>query len=113
MVLEHLKKHPDVIKWNKNGQILFKDAVIPDSNIVDLISSVVTNKKLTSVPVMTQSVFLKALSDTNIPETWIKNKQSKKLLHSYKEVKDYDDDDDDDDDDKNRKVKKMEWTSSR
>lgn len=89
MILEHLKNHPDIIKWNKNGQIIYKNSTIPDSNLIDLLAGVVTNKKLspsTSNPLMSRSIFLKALSDANVPESWIRNKESKKLMHSYKEA---------------------------
>lgn len=86
LLLNHLKNHPDVIKWNDRGEIIFKGDVIPGSNLTDLISNVTTMRK-SSIPLLPQTVFLKALSETNTPESWIRNRTSKKLLQSYKSVK--------------------------
>lgn len=86
LLLEHLKSRPDIIQWNSNGEIIFKGDLIPGSNLTDLISSVSTTRKST-IPILPQSVFLKALSEANVPETWIKNKGNRKLLQSYKSLK--------------------------
>jgi len=86
LLLHHLKNHADVIKWNNRGEIIFRGDVIPGSNLTDLISGVMTTRK-SNIPLLPQTVFLKALSETNTPESWIKNRTSKKLLQSYKSVK--------------------------
>jgi len=89
LLLDHLKNHSDIIKWNERGEIIFKGDVVPGSNLTDLVSNVTTMRK-TNVGLLPQTVFLKALSETNVPESWIRNRASKKLLQSYKSVKEQD-----------------------
>ena len=103
MILEHLKERPDIIRWNDNGEVIFKGDKIPDSNLIDLISSVTTQRKL-NLPLMTQTVFMKALSEVNVPESWIKNKKSRSLYESYKMSSNQEL--------QPPKVKKIKWSSS-
>jgi len=86
LLLNHLKNYPEIIKWNDRGEIIFKGDVIPNSNLTDLVSNVTTTRK-SNLALLPQTVFLKVLSETNTPESWIKNRGSKKLIQSYKVVK--------------------------
>ena len=61
LLLEHLKKHPDIIKWNSNGEIMFKGETLPGSNLKNMVISVITNRK-SNVPTLSKGVFVKALS---------------------------------------------------
>lgn len=85
ILLDHLKKYPKILSWSDNGEVSFKGDLIPGSNLTDLISSVTTNRK-SNTPLLAQTIFLKALAETNIPESWIKNKMNRKLLQSYKSL---------------------------
>ena len=87
LLFEHLQNHPEIITWNKRGEIKFKGDELNGSNLIDLIANVMTNRKTTSGSLLHDTIFLKALSETNVPERWIKNKSSRKLLQSYKDVK--------------------------
>ena len=86
LLFEHLQNHPEIIKWNKRGEISFKGDELNGSNLIDLIANVMTNRK-SSGSLLHDTIFLKALSETNVPESWIKNRTSRKLLQSYKDVK--------------------------
>ena len=87
LILNHLKNFPKIIKWNEFGELIYKDETIRESNLTDLISNVLSQKKSTASPLLHETIFLKALSETNAPETWIKNKSKKKILQSYKSLK--------------------------
>lgn len=87
LILNHLKNFPKIIKWNEFGELIYKDETIRESNLTDLISNVLSQKKSTAPPLLHETIFLKALSETNAPETWIKNKSKKKILQSYKSLK--------------------------
>ena len=87
LILNHLKNFPKIIKWNEFGELIYKDETIRESNLTDLISNVLLQKKSTTPPLLHETIFLKALSETNAPETWIKNKSKKKILQSYKNLK--------------------------
>ena len=88
LILDHLKNYPRIIKWNEFGELIYKDEIIKSSNLTDLISNVLSMKKSTaSPPLLHETIFLKALSEKNAPETWIKNKSKKKIIQSYKSLK--------------------------
>ena len=105
LMIEHLKSHPEIISWNSKGEIIFKGDRIPDSNLTDLISSVTTNRKL-DIPLIAKTVFIKGLSEANVPESWIKNKKSRNLMQSYKTVGGHETTS------TPPKVKKVKWISS-
>ena len=66
---------------------MFRDEVIDGSNITDLILESVTNRKQSNIPTMFKSIFLKALTEANVPTRWIKNKKQNELLQSYRDIK--------------------------
>ena len=35
LLIQKLKDHSDVIKWNDNGQLVSEGSIVPNSNIVD------------------------------------------------------------------------------
>ena len=37
LVLNYLKQHLSIISWNEQGQIIYKDDVIENSNMIDLL----------------------------------------------------------------------------
>ena len=83
MLVKHLQSRPDILKWNKDGEIIFEGRTLDGSNITDLIADSMTNRQESTTQPMFKSVFLKALSRANVPRTWIKNKSHKKYLQSY------------------------------
>ena len=82
--------------------MIFKGEVIPGSNITDMITDTVTNRKRSSINPMFKSVFLKALVESNVPQQWIKNKEYHDILNSYKAIKS----------NWTPEKKKIRWTSS-
>lgn len=87
LILNHLKNYSKIIKWNESGEIIYKDETINGSNLTDLVANVLSPKNSSTPPLLHETIFLKALSETNVPELWIKNKSKKKLLQSYRDVK--------------------------
>lgn len=69
-LLSILKSQPHLIKWNDKGEISIRNQPIENSNIIDLINLISTNKKKN---VKAQDEFLKTLQDMNIPRHFIKN----------------------------------------
>lgn len=72
-LLQLLKAHSNILRWNKQGQITFKDQHLKDSNLADLFNLIFTNRKLLHIPAAYE--FLQALREMNIPKHYIKNKQ--------------------------------------
>lgn len=69
-ILNVLQTHPDIIQWNKNGEILIHKELIPKSNIVDLIHLLFSK---TFKPIQGIEQFMNALVELNIPRNYIKN----------------------------------------
>ena len=59
------------IQWKKNGEVVYKQKVIPNSNIITLITHAIQNNK--SKPVGMKS-FYKILAKANIPSKLILNR---------------------------------------
>ncbi len=72
-LLERLKARPDVISWDDMGQVKIDGALIPKSNISDLISSAMRSRKHFD-PVGSQE-FFSALNDMNVPKDLVRNEE--------------------------------------
>ena len=72
LLLNHLKKFPKVVKWDENGNIVFKGERFPTTNLQQMITSVSTNRK-SNIPQLSMGVLMNTLSETNTPDKLIKN----------------------------------------
>lgn len=87
LLIDYLKTKPEIIKWNQQGEMLFRDEAISGSNITDMIIDTTANRKRSTIPPMFKSIFLKAMAEANVPSKWIKNKEHNDILQSYKDMK--------------------------
>lgn len=71
-LLHILKKHSDILTWNKHGEITYKDRKHDHSNLADLIGMILTNRK--NIHIKGKEDFLSALNEMNAPRLFIKNK---------------------------------------
>lgn len=74
-------KNQNSLKWNNKGEIVYKEEVVPRTNIVDLVADLLRNRKKAPVG---RNVFLNALRDIEFP---VHFDVSKKLSKSGKIVK--------------------------
>lgn len=72
-LLQYLKTYPNILRWNDRGEIIYKDQLIPKSNLTDLISLILTQRK-SYKHLFGRDEFLKALNSTNTPKLFFKNK---------------------------------------
>ena len=70
MLMDHLSQVPD-LKWNDKNEIIYRDAVIPGSNIIDLVHSFAKPK--TKYAPSGWKEFSKILTDTNVPKLAVGN----------------------------------------
>ena len=66
LLMRHIKKSGDKLGWDARGRIVYDGVAIPDSNIVDLINSVVRKRKGVPAPVGAEA-FASALAEMNTP----------------------------------------------
>lgn len=71
------KKLKSVLKWNKSGEIQYKGRTVENSNILDLISHAITQKKILPVG---YRIFYKILKLSSFPNHLIVNKKGRKIL---------------------------------
>jgi hypothetical protein len=70
-LLNFLKKHYDIIKWDDHGQLIYKGDVVANTNVVDLFSDVMVKRK--SYEPRGLDIFLKGLREINTPKSYIGN----------------------------------------
>ena len=49
------------------NELIFRDKVIPGSNMTDMIIDTLTSRKQSTIPPMFKSIFLKAIAEANVP----------------------------------------------
>lgn len=72
-LLQYLKTNPTLFHWNKRGEIIYKNNIIPNSNLADLISLILTQRSV-KYPLNGKEEFLNVLSEFNVPKLFIKNR---------------------------------------
>ena len=72
-LLERLKEREDVITWDDMGQVLLNGVLIPKSNISDLISDAMRDRKHFN-PVGVRE-FYNVLNEINIPKDLVRNER--------------------------------------
>ena len=72
-ILNRLKTRPDIISWDKFGQVTLDGVEIPHSNISDLLSDAVRGRK-TFNPIGSKD-FFRVLSKMNIPRDLVRNEE--------------------------------------
>ena len=68
-ILQHIEANNEYITWNKKGEVIIKQNLIPKSHIVDLIKCTLYSYKNIHPEGLHQ--FRQALLDSNIPQTLI------------------------------------------
>lgn len=73
LLLDHLKK-TKVLKWNSDGEIRYRGKLIPQSNIIGLVTNTMKtrSRKGISPPIGTDQ-FAQALKETNVPTDYLPN----------------------------------------
>lgn len=71
-LLQFIKSHPNTLRWNNKGEMIYKNENLPDSNIADLFHLIFTHQKPKNLTAKTE--FLQALQELNVPKFYVKNK---------------------------------------
>ena len=77
-LLSRLKAKPDVITWDKTGQVKIEGETIPGSNISDLVSDAMRSRK--DFNPTGAKEFFQALSKLNVPKDLVRNQNRWKQL---------------------------------
>ena len=87
LVLNYLKQHSNIISWNEQGQMIYKDDVIENSNMIDLLTWMINLKpnNTNQVSPFVSLLFAKAIAECNVPLGWIKNKDMLTIIKMVKE----------------------------
>lgn len=102
LLLDRLKK-TKVLKWNDDGEISYRGKMIPDSNIVDLVTNTrkTRSRKGFASPIGNDE-FAQALKETKVPKDYIQNPNIIKAMEKPGKIStprpmltEYDDDYDD------------------
>ena len=77
-LLSLLKVKPDVITWDKTGQVKIEGKTIPGSNISDLVSDAMRSRR--NFNPTGSKEFFKALNKLNVPKDLVRNEECWKVL---------------------------------
>ena len=77
-LLNRLKARPEVITWDKTGQVKIEGETIPNSNISDLVSDAMRSRK--DFNPTGAKEFFQALSKLNVPKDLVRNQNRLKQL---------------------------------
>ena len=72
-LLSRLKAKPDVITWDKTGQVKIEGETIPGSNIADLVSDAMRSRR--NFNPTGSKEFFKALNKLNVPKDLVRNEE--------------------------------------
>ena len=78
-ILNRLKTRPDVITWDRSGEVKLEGRNIPQSNISDLISDAVRGRK-NFTPTGSKE-FFHVLSKINVPRDLVRNEERWRQTH--------------------------------
>ncbi len=82
-LLNRLKSRPDVITWDKTGQVKIEGETIQDSNISDLVSHAMRARK--NFNPTGSKEFFRALSKMNVPKDLVRNQERWKQVDTPKD----------------------------
>ena len=77
-LLSRLKAKPDVITWDKTGQVKIEGETIPGSNISDLVSDAMRSRR--NFNPTGAKEFFEALNKLNVPKDLVRNEERWKEL---------------------------------
>lgn len=85
-IVDFIQQNKNIISWNSLGELIIKGRTINNSNIVDNIDYLISNRKSNN-PVEGVNSLLTMLKELNIPRVFIKNKSIE--YENIQEVKKY------------------------
>ena len=71
-LLQLLKSHPNIIRWNERGELVYKDRLFPNSNLADMFNLIFSNRKIKNFS--GKNEFFQALEEINVPRHFVKNR---------------------------------------
>ena len=87
-VLNYMKQLSNIISWNEQGQMIQKNDVIENANMIDLLTWVIKLKSnnTNQISPFVSSLFAKSIAECNVPLEWIKNKDMLTMVKVVKEA---------------------------
>ena len=89
LVSNYLKQHSNITSWNKQGQMIYKDDDVKNSNMIDLLTWMIKLKSSNTnqISLFGSSLFAEAIVECNGTLEWV---QKKDMLTMVKMVKESD-----------------------
>ena len=85
--LNHLKQRLNIISWNVEGRMIFKDDVTENSIMIDLLTWMIKlrSSNTNHISPFVSLVFAKTIAECNVALKWIKNKDMMTTVKMVKE----------------------------
>lgn len=73
MMLQHMQRHPQILSWDPQGRVKYRGRVIPNANIIDLVSDAVRSTERKGYRPQGIELFSRGLSEMNMPRDYVRN----------------------------------------
>ena len=82
LLIDKIRQHPEIIKWDKRGQMIVEDRPLLGSHIGDLVGDFLRERK--GVDPLGWQMFAKGLAKMNAPEDLVRNERRRGALREFK-----------------------------
>ena len=82
LLIDKIKEHPDVMKWDQRGQLIYQDQPLTGSHVVDLVGDMLRPRK--GFDPVGWETFAQGLAKMNTPEDLVRNQARRVVVRNYK-----------------------------
>lgn len=82
LLIDKIREHPDIMKWNSSGQLLYENAPLAGSHVGDLVGDFLRARK--GFDPIGWEMFAKGLAKMNAPEDLVRNERRRHALRDFK-----------------------------
>lgn len=82
LLIDKIREHPDIMKWDRSGQLVYEEKPLSGSHIGDLVGDFLRARK--GFDPLGWETFAKGLAKMNAPEDLVRNERRRTALREFK-----------------------------
>ena len=82
LLIDKIRENPDIMKWDKRGQLIFEERALNGSHIADLVGDFLRERK--GIDPVGWQLFARGLAKMNAPEDLVRNERRRQALREFK-----------------------------
>ena len=84
LLMDKIRQHPDIMKWDHSGQLIYENTPLAGSHIGDLVGDFLRARK--GFDPLGWETFAQGLAKMNAPEDLVRNERRRTALRQYKAI---------------------------